>query len=362
MKALIPAEEVGVQCVDWYRCIVAQDYEKADALRVKAKKSIQNMQPDDKVIAYYSLVEYRHNLMRKNLDSQLDEKKLKEIGQMDPLLKFYYYFMSGLGEFYKAHYKAAIKLYIKAESLLEHVADPYEQAEFFQRIGEGYYRIYQYTFAESYFERALEIFKSEPDYKEKELDNRHLLAAITSERNQEKKAEEQYIKLIKMAEGYSAPLALIYQGFAFHYLRNNHQIQAKECIMKALDSPGHSSTINGMKSKGELAFIYLRMDKMDQALPLLEEVESEADKVKDLEYQLRCFINRHLYVEFNQDKVDDAIKRMEEAELYFDAIEVCQDVSRFYENQQNYAKALHYMKRAFHLKGFQFSIGGEVAE
>lgn len=75
MRTLIPAEEVGVQCVDWYRCIVQfQDYEKADALRVKAKKSIQNMQPDDKVIAYYSLVEYRHNLMRKNLDSQLDEK------------------------------------------------------------------------------------------------------------------------------------------------------------------------------------------------------------------------------------------------------------------------------------------------
>lgn len=362
MKTLIPAEEVGVQCVDWYRCIVAQNYVEADALRLKAKKSIQNMQPDDKVIAFYSLVEYRHNLMRKNLDSQLDEKKLEEIGQMDPLLMFYSYFMSGLGEFYKAHYKAAIRLYIQAESLLEHVADPFEKAEFFQRIGEGYYRIYQYTFAESYIERALDIFMLEPDYKEKELDNRHLLAAITSERNLEQKAEEQYINLIKEAEGYPLPLALIYQSFAFHYLRKNNQNKAKEYIMRALDSPGHSSTINGMKSKGELAFIHLRMGKMGQALPLLEEVESEADKVCDIEYQLRCLINRHLYVEFNQDKVDEGINQMVEAELYFDAIEVCQDVSRFYESQEDHVKALHYMKRAFHLKGFQFTIGGEVAE
>ncbi|MDQ0207518.1 response regulator aspartate phosphatase [Alkalicoccobacillus murimartini] len=362
MKALIPAEEVGVICVKWYSCIVAQDYDEADALRLEATESIQNMFPDDKVIAYYSLIEYRHKLMKEGATSQLDESKLKNIKNLDPILTFYYYFMSGLGGFYKAHYKDAIRLYNKAESLLEHVADPFEQAEFYQRIGEGYYRIYQYTFAVSYIERALDIFKQDAIYIEKELDNRHLLAAITSERNQEREAEDQYLELIGVAKDYSSPLSLIYQSFAFHYLRKNDQNQAKKYIIKALESIEHSSTINGMKSKGELAFIHLRMGEIDQGLPLLEEVEAKADKVEDIEYQLRCLINRHLYIDFDKSRVDEGIRQLEEAELYFDAIEVCQDVSRFFEERDHHIEALHYLKHALYLKGFQFTIGGEGTE
>ena len=112
--------------------------------------------------------------------------------------------------------------------------------------------------------------------------------------------------------------------------------------MKVLEIGDHAKSRNGMKSHGELAFIKLCTGELVESAKLLNEVEKKAYEFEDLEYQLRCLVNKALYVKFDINQIDVAVNEFQEAELYFNAMEVCQGISRFFEKEKDYYSDLKY--------------------
>lgn len=187
----IPAEEVGAKIVEWYSCIMSSSYEEAKLLKNEVELMLGNMENNDKMLAYYSLVEYRHNNMLDGNNRSVnlkDQYKFVET-EVDHYLKYLYYFVSGQYEYNKQRYRTAIKLFRKAERLLEYVNDETEELEFFMYIGFIYYRINQYLFATSYLEQAENGFRR-INYIRKSLNCKQVLGAIYSELREYDKAEQ----------------------------------------------------------------------------------------------------------------------------------------------------------------------------
>ncbi len=78
---------------------------------------------------------------------------------MDHYLKYLYYFISGQDEFNNQKYRTSIKMFRKAERLLEYVKDETEEADFLGYMGYAYYRINQYLLSLSYLEQAETAFR-----------------------------------------------------------------------------------------------------------------------------------------------------------------------------------------------------------
>ncbi|MFK3938534.1 modification methylase CeqI [Alkalihalobacillus sp. NPDC078783] len=359
MRTAISAAMVGAKCAEWYSFMIAREIDKSIAIKEEITMMLSDMEQSDKVLAYYSLLEFRHQLLlQESRSGNHSDSSVVTIHQPDPFLEFLYYFMNGQNEFYHNRFKSAIRLYVRAEALLEHVTDDYERAEFYQRIGEGYYRINQYTFAVSYLEMALSIFLKDESYREKVLYAELVLAAIDTEIVRYDEAEVRYQRIMK--DSFDLPYAhsLIVRGLGINRLRQNLQEEAKYYMEKALAIPDHKESIVSIKTKADLAFITLRLGEKG-AESLLLEAEELAFEHKNVEYQARCLICRHLHVNPDEEAVNKGVQMLIQEELYFDASEVCEEIAYFYEKRGDFELALKYMKIARDMNVLQFTLGSD---
>lgn len=60
--SLAPAE-VGAKIAKWYSCIRKRDVEQAKLLKNEIELMLDRMKDDEKVISYYQLVNFRHQLL-----------------------------------------------------------------------------------------------------------------------------------------------------------------------------------------------------------------------------------------------------------------------------------------------------------
>ncbi|WYP27809.1 modification methylase CeqI [Alkalihalobacillus sp. FSL W8-0930] len=359
MRTAISAAMVGAKCAEWYRFMIAREIDQSIAIKEEITMMLSDMEQSDKVLAYYSLLEFRHQLLLQESKSEShSHSSVGTLQQSDPFLEFLYYFMNGQNEFYCNRFKSAIRLYVKAEALLEHVTDDYERAEFYQRIGEGYYRINQYTFAVSYIEMALAIFIKDESYKEKVLYAELVLAAIDTEIVRYNEAEARYQRIVKDSFDFPYAHSLILRGLGINRLRQNLQNEAKDYMESALAISDHEDSIIGIKTKADLAFIKLRL-KEKGAERLLLEAEQLAFEQGNIEYQARCLVCRHLHVTPDEEAVSKGVQMLIHEELYFDASEVCEEISCFYEKRGNLELALNYMKIARDMNVLQYTLGSD---
>ncbi|MDQ0205359.1 Rap family tetratricopeptide repeat protein [Alkalicoccobacillus murimartini] len=350
---MLPGIIVGSKCAEWYGSMIASDSNRATILKSEVEDMIKVMEPDDKVIAYYSLLQFRYNVLIEEPDTQITHSN----DTLEPYLTYMYYFMNGQNEFYAARYTSATKMYGMAEEYLEQVSDPYEQAEFYLRLADGYYRINQYLFASSYMEKAMDIFKTEKAYKNKVLNGYLLLAAIHTELGDFIKAEQKYQTALAESYDYPRIRALLLRGLGLNRLKQNKHHEAMFYFEEALVTGDHAETFFGMKSKGDIAFLHLRFGNLSTALPLLEEVEARSLEVNDVEYIARCRVYRNLYVHYNRELVESGLNLLIEHELYFDAGEIAEDLSSYYEENEDFISALKYMKLVTQMNTKQNTLG-----
>ncbi|WP_186370783.1 RapH N-terminal domain-containing protein [Shouchella miscanthi] len=53
----IPSSKVGAKIVEWYSCILSSSYTEATLLKHEVEQMLKTMEEDDKILAYFSLVE-----------------------------------------------------------------------------------------------------------------------------------------------------------------------------------------------------------------------------------------------------------------------------------------------------------------
>lgn len=113
-SGLIPSSAVGQKINEWYRYIRTFSVPDAEILKAEIKQELDHMEPDSNLVLYYSLMEFRHQLMLDYLEplEKLkieDQPTLSEIldnidnsqAGLKGLLDYYVNFFKGMFEFDK---------------------------------------------------------------------------------------------------------------------------------------------------------------------------------------------------------------------------------------------------------------------
>ncbi|GAK13948.1 hypothetical protein [Geomicrobium sp. JCM 19039] len=331
---------------NWYMAMVELDMPLAHKQKEEADFLMQHMSTDEKTKTYYRLIDFRYRVMTEaslQAPSQQTGVFQDSIDETDQILRYLYAYMEGQYEYYSGRYKRAIHFFLIAEKHLDCVKDE-EKGEFFQRVGEAYYRINQYTIALAYLEKSICLYeKFRMNYRI--VSSLIFTGAIHSELYLFKDAERYYDRCLEVSQHKPEGIqSLVFRAIALHRIREKRFEEAIALLEKAL--PKHDLKIISIKTKCNLANLYFRIGRGDIGTDWLEESEKLANDYGLTEYIARCMSTRGLYVERNKEKVNDAIEMLKVNELFFEATEVCEENADFYEQKNRFELAYEYMKQA----------------
>lgn len=367
MASSISPEKLGAKIVEWYSCIVSREVEQAEEYKQEISQLVNQLErSDEKVLSYYSLVLFRHQLLTEDVQQKrVEPTSLQAINVentvYDGLLAFLYYFMSGQYEFYEGRYQSALRLYKIAEQKIDHVHDQSEKAEFYFRLGESYFRIDQYTFAVSYLEQAIDLFEEQQFYLERILNCKLLLAAIKTELSLFDEAEQEYQSALADATPYPTTHALLLRALGLNRVRQRKLHEAEMYFAEALMIGDHAKSIEGLKTKANLANVRLRQNaNNEEAIRLLQEAKAGAAAIYLEECMVRCAITEALYINEGRDeRLTSELQRLLEREFYTEYSELAEEIAEYYKQQSLLEKAFYYMKEALHYRTNMKMIGVE---
>ncbi|WP_099302626.1 response regulator aspartate phosphatase [Bacillus sp. Marseille-P3800] len=362
MSNSIRSEVVGAKIVEWYSCIIARSIDQSILLQVEIKDMLKKMEQSDQILAYYALVEYRFDMMmNQTTDKEAGDAMLKNVdpvvrSSMDNLLHYFYYFISGQHEFMQDHYRSAIKLFRKAERLLEYVNDDAEEAEFLYYMGSSLYRVNQYLFASSYLEDAIVTFER-LQYTEKTIFCYNLLAGLFSETENYAKANEILQENLIQAQNYPLAEIIVLRMLGINEYRYKNYTAAKQYYKEVLEKVGSDSHPLATKTKYNLAQTLFKLSETTDATTLLEEGLTEAKHFDLVEFISNCYILKGLYVENDLDLIDQSLHTLKKHNLYFEAEEITDELAIYFEEQNRLELSIKYLREAYSSKKNLLKLG-----
>ncbi|MES9676038.1 aspartate phosphatase, partial [Bacillus velezensis] len=171
MASVLSSSAVGEKINEWYMYIRRFSIPDAEYLRREIKEELAGLEDDQDLHLYYSLMEFRHNLMLEYLEplesqrieeqprlsdllADIDKKQARLTGRLD----YYFNFFRGMYELECREYLSAIQFFKKAESKLTYVKDHIEKAEFYFKMSEVYYYMKQ-TYVSMDYARQASVFE-----------------------------------------------------------------------------------------------------------------------------------------------------------------------------------------------------------
>lgn len=183
LSSIDAAEEMN----NWYKAIQDYDLPKSRLLQNKIKTILQNMEEDQNVLLYYSLLDFRAQLMTEKSNETAAEK-LSELEQskqyLNGVLSYYYSFFKGMYHFKNHRYVSAISFYKMAEEKVEQLNDEVEKAECYYKLSHVYYEMQYNDLSIAYAQMALRIYQRHPDYSRQIFFLYMLLAGNLSDESQ----------------------------------------------------------------------------------------------------------------------------------------------------------------------------------
>ncbi|MEC1265605.1 response regulator aspartate phosphatase RapA [Bacillus subtilis] len=175
MKQTIPSSYVGLKINEWYTHIRQFHVAEAERVKLEVEREIEDMEEDQDLLLYYSLMEFRHRVMLDYIKpfgedtSQLEfSELLQDIEgnqyKLTGLLEYYFNFFRGMYEFKQKMFVSAMMYYKRAEKNLALVSDDIEKAEFAFKMAEIFYNLKQTYVSMSYAVQALETYQMYETY------------------------------------------------------------------------------------------------------------------------------------------------------------------------------------------------------
>ncbi|MEC0483522.1 hypothetical protein [Bacillus glycinifermentans] len=150
-ESVIPYDLVATKMNYWYNCIKNNRNTAAEEAKAEVEQEIKMMEENQDVLVYFSLLEFRHQLMLEelypNTGAKIEKqyKKLKETRgtrDLNGMLEYYYYFFMGMYYFRQKELVFSLNCYRKAELEIEAIeGDSTEKAEFYFKMAEVYYHM-----------------------------------------------------------------------------------------------------------------------------------------------------------------------------------------------------------------------------
>ncbi|MCY7784154.1 MULTISPECIES: Rap family tetratricopeptide repeat protein [unclassified Bacillus (in: firmicutes)] len=246
MSQAIPSSRVGVKINEWYKMIRQFSVPDAEVLKAEVEQDIQQMEEDQDLLIYYSLMCFRHQLMLDYLEpgqtygnrptvTELLETIETPQKKLTGLLKYYSLFFRGMYEFDQKEYVEAIGYYREAEKELPFVSDEIEIAEFHFKVAEAYYHMKQTHVSMHHILQALDIYQNYPLYSIRTIQSLFVIAGNYDDFKHYDKALPHLEKALELAMDIQNDrfIAISLLNIANSYDRSGDDHKAVEHFQKA---------------------------------------------------------------------------------------------------------------------------------
>ncbi|MFP3420330.1 tetratricopeptide repeat protein [Bacillus sp. SIMBA_154] len=355
---IISAEQVGNRLNDWRIAIRKHDIQSAKAMYTELQELLQEMEENQEVLTYYSLLEGKYKLML----YERRGKKLNEQTELDcpsktnDLIEYYFYLYKALYASYKRDYASAIGLFKIAEKKLQNIPDEIEVAEFHTKIANLYMLLRQSLISLHYIQNAIDIFKSHEGYERRLAAAIVIAAANFMDIGDFIRAESYYKKALHIANSLNDHFltSQLYHNISILYAETEESKKCIDALEQALSDDDYLSSCYFHHSMFMLIKELLSIDERTQALYYFELVKQKHATEKSPIYTAKMNLLHHLY--FTEDMVKKAqacfdeisiLKELKDAE---GARELSALAARHFEELGAIHQAYLFLKDAYHME------------
>ncbi|MTT31523.1 hypothetical protein GMB86_05780 [Terrilactibacillus sp. BCM23-1] len=353
---IIRSSDIAHLLNTWYSAIRKNHLPEAKKVKSKIEQMIVDMEEDQSLLIYHSLLEFRHKLLLgqyENAKTVLSEvQPFKE--DMTDLLMYYFNFFSGIYARSVKDYETALSYYKKAEEFVSNISDEMELAEFHYEVGSMYYQMKQNLISIRHAKTALMIYQDKDDYLKNRAYCKLLLALnyvdmqnFPEARNYFDQAEQDSLKITDLRFQY-----------AIHYnlgLFFSEQSEIEEAIHHFLVALKFCHFNKRFQVK--TLFTIVREKHKIAAVDTEEwfvKGRRLATEINDKEYLVKLDLIHHLFGRANIGEVEVVFEKglayFEEQKLWVDLEEYLVWIGDYYFNLQHYEKSTHYYRKAIEIK------------
>ncbi|MEN4815832.1 Rap family tetratricopeptide repeat protein [Bacillus velezensis] len=354
----LASERVANILNDWYIAIKQQDVESAKRYFEEIKPLFDEMEEDQEVLMYYSLLEERHKmLLYQTKGEQLPKhsyfanKHAKEIEKTDAMIEYYFYLFEALYESYNRNFESAISLFNDAEKKLSLIPDEIEAAEFYSKVASMYMMLGQNIVSLNYITNAMNIYKNNENYLKQFATSLMVVAHNYTELGQYEKSEEHYLQAIKVAKKLDDSFfaAMIHHNLSITYSEAKRSQDCLNAIKHALRNKDWCGSSYYIHSLYMIAKELVVMGENNKASYYLKKGQENLRQKQNKIYEAKINIIHELSQSPLNERVDRIYSHMNRLaeQNDFDSIrDLALITSKKFEERRLYKEALKFSNKA----------------
>ncbi|MGG1339190.1 tetratricopeptide repeat protein [Bacillus thuringiensis] len=345
---------------DWYVEIRARRISNAHRLKEEIDVKIQNIEEDQNLLLYYSLLDFRHQYVIDNLGISTNSFDKVESFEIPPnnTLTYYYHFFKAIHASGTGSYKVAKEHFDQAEDLLEIISDKVEKAEFYYKLGAFHFDICDSLVSFQYTTRAKEMFLVLDDYERNVGFCENLLGLACINLKEWALAEEHFAAAMDKFQkiGEEKFIIMVRHNLGWMYSKQNLSSLAIRYLSEVIEkSPNHYKAIYAK------AMEHYKLNEQDVTERLVENGLNISKKLNQEEFIHRFLILR----EMNNSSPTQTLETVVLAGIdYFKREGLYEDVQELYEtlgakfyDEKNHFAASKYFHLGLQAKQKSFEEG-----
>ncbi|MDR0124594.1 Rap family tetratricopeptide repeat protein [Bacillus zhangzhouensis] len=340
------SSHVGLKINEWYYHIQRFNVPDAEAYKEEIKSMLDHMEENQDLLLYFSLMEFRHQLMLDYLTPlengkeranfrQLAMKIKKDQEKLTGLLEYYFNFFYGMYEFENYEYLNAITFYKRAEKKLSLVSDDIERAEFNYKMAEIYYHMKQTHMSMHHIAQAIECYREKDTYTVREIQCSFVIGlnyidmgcpekAIPHFEHALEKAADNSTKRLKGSALYNLGLS---------YFHNNELLMAIKYFNESIHSfkeQGYEHLNKILDPLVMLTKSYFKSEQNDLGLYALNYGIELAEKLKDDIFINTLIMLRSLYIDNDVSRIEESMAYLESKSFFANLEDLAKDAVKHY--------------------------------
>ncbi len=362
MKQTIPSSYVGLKINEWYTHIRQFHVAEAERVKLEVEREIEDMEEDQDLLLYYSLMEFRHRVMLDYIKpfgedtSQLEFSELLEDIEgnqykLTGLLEYYFNFFRGMYEFKQKMFVSAMMYYKRAEKNLALVSDDIEKAEFAFKMAEIFYNLKQTYVSMSYAVQALETYQMYETYTVRRIQCEFVIAGNYDDMQYPERALPHLELALDLAKKEGNPRLI---SSALYNLGNCYEKMGE--LQKAAEYFGKSVSICKSEKFDNLPLsiysltqvLYKQKNDAEAQKKYREGLEIARQYSDELFVELFQFLHALYGKNIDTESVSHTFQFLEEHMLYPYIEELAHDAAQFYIENGQPEKALSFYEKMVH--------------
>ncbi|XKK20011.1 tetratricopeptide repeat protein [Bacillus sp. CB102A.1] len=304
--ATVTLSEITELLSNWHDSIRELDHEQSNHLFGEIKNKIDKIEENQNVLLYYSLLEFRHNMLNKDYEgSKKSLEKIEDFNKpSEELLNYYYNFFKAIHNTEIGEYKKAGEYFDKAKQLIANIPHEIEKAEFYYKAAAFYYQVRRPLEAVKYANRALKFFEPETGYELNIAACNNILGLTCTSLKQYEYAEEYFIKALDIVtKKHNTMLGLkIRHNLGFLYAEQDLSEAAIRNLTTAIDTPEKS-----YKAIFLIARENYKLGNTEESLKFIETGLEACNRINNTEYKHHFSILSALNSKESTEKYENII-------------------------------------------------------